>query len=107
MEAQYPDFRPLSIWRVDESSIAIWIAYAIVVWIESTHAYLPAIYKNATHVTTSSSKSNRISMALDLLLFRADQGGNPEKIRELMRKRFKDVTHVDKVVEADAKWRKR
>ena len=23
MEAQYPDFRPLSIWRVDESSIAI------------------------------------------------------------------------------------
>ena len=46
-------------------------------------------------------------MALDLLLFRADQGGNPEKIRELMKKRFKDVTHVDKVVEADAKWRKR
>lgn len=46
-------------------------------------------------------------MVLDLLLFRADQGGEPDKIREVMRKRFKDVTHVDKVVEADTKWRKR
>lgn len=53
------------------------------------------------------SQSNRISMVLDLLLFRADQGGDPDKIREVMRKRFKDVTHVDKVVEADTKWRKR
>ena len=53
------------------------------------------------------SQSNRIRMVLDLLLFRADQGGDPDKIREVMRKRFKDVTHVDKVVEADTKWRKR
>ena len=45
-------------------------------------------------------------MVLDLVQFRADQGGDPDKIRELQRKRFKDVTHVDKVVEADTKWRK-
>ena len=46
------------------------------------------------------------NMVLDLVQFRADQGGDPDKIRELQRKRFKDVTHVDKVVEADTKWRK-
>lgn len=46
-------------------------------------------------------------MVLDLILFRSDQGGDPEKIRELQRKRFKDVSLVDKVVEADTKWRKR
>lgn len=46
-------------------------------------------------------------MVLDLLLFRADQGGDPDKLRELQKKRFKDVTHVDKVVEADTRWRKR
>ena len=46
-------------------------------------------------------------MVLDLLLFRADQGGDPDKLRELQKKRFKDVTHVDKVVETDTRWRKR
>ena len=45
-------------------------------------------------------------MVLDLVLFRADQGGDPDKIRELQKKRFKDVTHVDKVVESDTRWRK-
>ena len=53
----------------------------------------------------------RRHMVLDLELFRADKGGNPDtspdKIRENQRKRFKDVTFVDKVVEADTKWRKR
>ena len=48
----------------------------------------------------------RKGMVLDLVLFRADQGGDPDKIRELQRKRFKDVSHVDGVVEADTKWRK-
>ncbi len=28
-------------------------------------------------------------------------------MRDIQTKRFKDVTHVDKVVETDAKWRKR
>jgi len=45
-------------------------------------------------------------MVLDIELFRADKGGDPEKIRESQRKRFKDVTLVDKVVEADTRWRK-
>jgi len=46
-------------------------------------------------------------MVLDIELFRADKGGDPEKIRESQRKRFKDVTLVDRVVEADSRWRKR
>ena len=46
-------------------------------------------------------------MVLDLILFRSDQGGDPDKIRELQKKRFKDVSHVDKVLEADTQWRKR
>ena len=46
-------------------------------------------------------------MVLDIELFRADKGGDPDKIRESQRKRFKDVTLVDRVVEADTRWRKR
>ena len=45
-------------------------------------------------------------MVLDVELFRADKGGIPEKIKENQAKRYKDVTLVDKVVEADTKWRK-
>lgn len=45
-------------------------------------------------------------MVLDIDLFRPEKGGNPDKIRENQRKRFKDVTLVDKVVENDVKWRK-
>lgn len=44
-------------------------------------------------------------MVLDLDLFRTDKGGNPDKIRESQKKRFKDVSLVDKVVEADSTWR--
>lgn len=44
-------------------------------------------------------------MVLDLDLFRADKGGNPDKIRENQKKRFKDVALVDTVVEKDATWR--
>ncbi|XP_046668643.1 serine--tRNA ligase, cytoplasmic-like [Homalodisca vitripennis] len=44
-------------------------------------------------------------MVLDLELFRVDKKGNPEIIRENQRKRFKDVTLVDKVVENDINWR--
>lgn len=43
---------------------------------------------------------------LDLDLFRTDKGGDPEVIRETQRKRFKDVTLVDKLVAADTEWRK-
>ncbi|EDO47000.1 predicted protein [Nematostella vectensis] len=45
-------------------------------------------------------------MVLDLDLYRADKGGNPDKIRENQSKRYSDVTLVDKVVEADTQWRK-
>ncbi|GLV36141.1 Seryl-tRNA synthetase [Carabus blaptoides fortunei] len=44
-------------------------------------------------------------MVLDLDLFRTDKGGNPDKIRENQKKRFKDVKLVDTVVEKDALWR--
>ena len=46
-------------------------------------------------------------MVLDIELFREDKGGDPEKVRDSQKKRFKDVTLVDKVVEADNQWRKR
>ncbi|KAK1898317.1 Serine--tRNA ligase cytoplasmic [Dissostichus eleginoides] len=45
-------------------------------------------------------------MVLDLDQFRTDKGGDPEAIREIQRKRFKDVTLVDKLVAADTEWRK-
>uniref|UniRef100_H3C7J6 Seryl-tRNA synthetase 1 n=1 Tax=Tetraodon nigroviridis TaxID=99883 RepID=H3C7J6_TETNG len=45
-------------------------------------------------------------MVLDLDLFRTDKGGDPEIVRESQRKRFKDVTLVDKLVAADTEWRK-
>lgn len=45
-------------------------------------------------------------MVLDIELFRADKGGDPDKIRENQRKRFKDVSLVDRVLDADNKWRK-
>lgn len=45
-------------------------------------------------------------MVLDLDLFREEKGGDPEKLRENQRKRFKDPGLVDKVVQADVDWRK-
>jgi len=45
-------------------------------------------------------------MVLDIDEFREEKGGNPDKIRENQRKRFCDVSMVDKIVEADEKWRK-
>lgn len=52
------------------------------------------------------SDSQRGKMVLDLDLFRTDKGGDPEVVRETQRKRFKDVTLVDKLVAADTEWRK-
>ncbi|XP_047439072.1 serine--tRNA ligase, cytoplasmic [Mugil cephalus] len=45
-------------------------------------------------------------MVLDLDLFRTDKGGDPEIVRETQKKRFKDVTLVDKLIAADTEWRK-
>ena len=43
---------------------------------------------------------------LDILLFRTDQGGNPDLVRESQRRRYADVGLVDKVIEIDGEWRK-
>ncbi|KAG0727769.1 Serine--tRNA ligase, cytoplasmic [Chionoecetes opilio] len=42
---------------------------------------------------------------LDIVLFREDQGGDPGKVRESQRRRYKDVAAVDAVIEKDTKWR--
>lgn len=44
-------------------------------------------------------------MVLDLDLFRLDKGGDPEKIKEIQRKRYKDIGLVDAVVHQDTNWR--
>ena len=68
--------------------------------------YVRTYIRVYVHVCVSSRQLAE-GMVLDLVLFRADQGGDPEKIKELQKKRFKDASLVDKVVEADSKWRKR
>jgi len=42
---------------------------------------------------------------LDINLFREEKGGNPEVIRESQRRRYKDVSLVDQVIELDKVWR--
>ena len=37
--------------------------------------------------------------------YRNLQGGDPEKVRENQRKRFKDPASVDKIIELDNSWR--
>ena len=55
-------------------------------------------------VNKSSTLQTR-TMVLDLTLFRKEKGGDPDIIRESQKKRYKDVSHVDRVVEIDNKWR--
>lgn len=45
-------------------------------------------------------------MVLDLDLFRPDKGGDPERVRANVRKRFDNEESVDKVMELDGQWRK-
>ena len=35
----------------------------------------------------------------------ADKGGDPNLVRESQRRRYSDITLVDKVVELDTQWR--
>mmetsp|Transcript_15075 Transcript_15075/g.40410 ORF Transcript_15075/g.40410 Transcript_15075/m.40410 type:complete len:448 (+) Transcript_15075:58-1401(+) len=42
---------------------------------------------------------------LDIKLFREEQGGSPEVVRESQRRRFADVAAVDRVIELDEQWR--
>ena len=44
---------------------------------------------------------------MDINLFREEKGGNPDLVRESQRRRHKDVSVVDKVIELDEVWRKR
>lgn len=45
-------------------------------------------------------------MVLDLDLFRKDKGGDPDKIRENQKLRFKDLNLVEIVIATDTEWRK-
>ena len=51
-------------------------------------------------------RQKKETMVLDLDLFRADKGGDPEKMRDLQRKRYKKPEVVDQILEADEKWRR-
>jgi len=42
---------------------------------------------------------------LDVQLFRTDQGGDPELVRESQRRRYADVGLVDTVIDYDSQWR--
>ncbi len=47
-------------------------------------------------------------MGIDINLFRKDKGNDPEDIKELQRKRFKDqveIDRVDMIVDLDKNWR--
>lgn len=45
-------------------------------------------------------------MVLNIDLFRSEKGGNPEVIRESQKRRYKDPSVVDKIIEKDETWRK-
>lgn len=44
-------------------------------------------------------------MTLDIDLFREDKGGNPKKMLDNQRKRFKDVEIIEKIIQLDTDWR--
>lgn len=44
-------------------------------------------------------------MGIDIELFRAEKGGNPELIRTSQRNRYKNVELVDDVIQSDLEWR--
>lgn len=46
-------------------------------------------------------------MVLDISAIRAEDGGDPAKIKKLQTDRFKNVEIVDKIVELDNEWRKK
>ena len=45
-------------------------------------------------------------MVLDIDRFRPEKGGNPEAVKKNQKDRFSDETMVDKIIEADEKWRR-
>jgi seryl-tRNA synthetase len=45
-------------------------------------------------------------MGIDIVLFRADQGGKPDLVRESQRRRYKSPDVVDQVIAADETHKK-
>ena len=45
-------------------------------------------------------------MGLDINLFRAEKGGNPDIVRESCKRRGVDPKIVDEVIALDEQWRK-
>jgi seryl-tRNA synthetase len=45
-------------------------------------------------------------MGLDINLFRKEKGGDPDKIKESIKNRYKDDSIVDEIIELDQNWRK-
>jgi seryl-tRNA synthetase len=45
-------------------------------------------------------------MPIDINLFRADKGGDPELIKESQRRRFASVELVDEIIDKDNQWRR-
>lgn len=45
-------------------------------------------------------------MPIDINLLRAEKGGDPEKVRQSQRDRFKNVEVIDEVIDLDEQWRK-
>lgn len=45
-------------------------------------------------------------MGIDIELFRAEKGGNPELIKTSQRNRYKNVQLVDDVIQSDLEWRR-
>lgn len=47
-------------------------------------------------------------MGIDINLFRIEKGNDPEKIKEMQKKRFKkqeEIDRVDTIVKLDKEWR--
>lgn len=45
-------------------------------------------------------------MGLDINLIRQDKGGNPDLVRESIKKRFQNPAIVDEIIQDDLEWRK-
>mgnify|MGYP002640488661 CR=1 FL=1 len=45
-------------------------------------------------------------MPIDINLLRKDKGGDPDAVRDMLKKRFKDPAMADLVIDLDEKWRK-
>ena len=66
-----------------------------------------ACYKACeTYPQVKSNQRVYVTMVLDIELFRADKGGDPEKMRKNQRDRFDNPELVETVIREDENWRK-